>query len=324
MPLDTKNIRPAPQPVTPNTPTDTKPSTPQHRATDSVDSFAKSGPSGHAPTSLPSGPMPSAPSEVRATTTRSASTGRIPTLPAEVHRALVELSAPSTVRDLEDFASRIERINDIFVAHKDPRGAFPALYTVITNYGLKSIQEERYEDMDWGTKLVTDFGDLYLENLHAHLTGKPASPGWTRYYNLADNPNVSLERLVSVGATVHLVIDLPESLARIGTPPEREQDFMRFGDILLEGYPDMLASARDGHDIDMSEIFGLFGPGNLVDSMHGEGTSTRFGFQTIRRKAWIFGQWKQDIRSLAARAEIAISWRTIDGILANLDAAKIL
>ena len=99
---------------------------------------------------------------------------------------------------------------------------------------------------------------------------------------------------------------------------------MRFGDILLEGYGEMLVSAQQSHGIDMSEIFGLFGAGDILDALNGDGSATRFGFQTIRRKAWIFGQWKQDIRALAAMAEIAISWRTIDGILANLDAARVL
>ena len=174
-----------------------------------------------------------------------------------------------------------------------------------------------------GIRIGNRFRRPLFENLHGHLTGGRVSNGWKRYYQLADNPNVSLERLAH-GATVQLVIDLPDSLARIGTAPERRDDFMLFGDILLEKYPDMLQSALEGYNNDMSDIFGLFFMGDIVDAFHGEGTATRFGFQTIRNKAWIFGQRLQTIRNLEARAEILISWRTIDGILANLDAVNVL
>ena len=248
--------------------------------------------------------------------------GRIPTLPASSLRELIALSDASTVKSKEEFAQRIEQIDALFVANQDPRGAFSSLYKVITNQAVQSVQEGRYDDNIWGADLITDFGELYLENLHAHLTGGRVSAGWRRYYELADNPNVSLERVASVGATVHLVVDLPNCLARIGTGPEREDDFMRFGEILLEAYPQMLASGNAGLGFDMSNIFGLFFVGDIADALHGEGTATRFGFQTIRTKAWAFGQWLQDAHWPAAKAEISISWRTIDGILANLDAAK--
>ena len=257
-------------------------------------------------------------------TRASRQTGRIPSLSASTKHALIELSDPESVTSLEDFASRIEKIDNIFSANGDPRGAFPALYRVITNQAVTSVREGLYEDNEWGSEQATDFGELYLKNLHGHLTGGRVSPGWQRYYALADNPNVSLERVVSVGATIHLVVDLPNSLARIGTSGEREADFMRFGDILLEAYPQMIASARAGYGIDMSNIFGLFIFGNIADVVTGEGTATRFGFQAIRTKAWTFGQWLQDIRWAPAKSEITISWRSIDGILANLDAAKIL
>ena len=257
-------------------------------------------------------------------TRASRESGRIPSLSASTKRALIELSDPESVTSLEDFASRIEKIDNIFSANGDPRGAFPALYRIITNQAVASVREGRYEDNEWGSDLVTEFGELYLKNLHGHLTGGHVSPGWQRYYTLADNPSVSLERVVSVGATIHLVVDLPDSLARIGTSEEREADFMLFGDILLEAYPQMIASARAGYGIDMSDIFGLFIFGDIIDGFIGEGTATRFGFQTIRSKAWTFGQWLQDIRWAPAKSEITISWRSIDGILANLDAAKIL
>ena len=257
-------------------------------------------------------------------TRASGNVGRIPNLSASAQETLIELSDPSTVTSPEDFASRIEQIDDIFAANGDPRGAFSALYRVITNQAVASVRDGLYQDNEWAGELVTDFGDLYLKNLHGHLTGGRVSNGWRRYYQLADNPNVSLERLASVGATIHLVVDLPDSVARIGTSPERKEDFMNFGDILLEKYPEMLKSAQEGYNNDMSNIFGLFFVGKIADAHHGEGTATRFGFQTIRNKAWIFGQRLQTIRKLEAQTEITISWRTIDGILANLDAAKAL
>ena len=74
----------------------------------------------------------------------------------------------------------------------------------------------------------------------------------------------------------------------------------------------------------MSEFFDLFFIGDLIDSRHGEGSATEFGFQTIRNKAWNFGQWLQDARRPIANAEITMSWRIIDGVLANMDALNAL
>ena len=157
---------------------------------------------------------------------------------------------------------------------------------MITHHAHASVKEGTYSDNQWAEALlVIDFGELYLKNLHAHLQGRPTSAGWQRYYDLAADPGVSLERLVAIGATVHLVVDLPKSLARLDTPAERRDDFMHFGDTLLEGYEEMLEAAWTGHGIDMSEIFGLFAFGEIADEHHGEGTATRFGFQTIRRKS---------------------------------------
>ena len=266
------------------------------------------------------GPTP--PSELRVPAQKPVN--RIPNLSPATTQKLLDLSDTSTLEGVEDFAARVEEISRLFIQAQDPRGAFPALYKVITHHAHASVKQGIYGDNQWAKDLVIDFGELYLKNLHAHLQGRPTSAGWQRYYDLAADPGVSLERLVAIGATVHLVVDLPKSLARLETPAERRDDFMHFGDTLLEGYEEMLEAAWTGHGIDMSEIFGLFALGEIADEHHGEGTATRFGFQTIRRKAWLQGQLLQDSRSPFAQAEIAISWRTIDGILAGLDAGNLL
>ena len=250
--------------------------------------------------------------------------GRIPETCPETKQALLELSDPSTLQGLEDFEKRIEQIDQIFLNTQDPRGVFTSLYRVITNKAAESVRAGQYQDNDWGAELTVDFGKRYLENLYAHLQGSRVDAGWKRYYDLADNPNVDLKRVVAMGATIHLVVDLPASLAAIDSSPQRREDFMQFGNILLEDYPEMIAASQHGHQVDMSDLFDLYFAGDLIDARHGEGTATRFGFQTIRNKAWTFGQWLQDNRRLAADVEITISWRTIDGILAGMDAANLL
>ena len=105
-------------------------------------------------------------------------------------RELIALSDASTVKSKEEFAQRIEQpmhcLSQI-KTHAEPS----AFYKVITNQAVQSVQEGRYDDNIWGAdRLLTSV--LYLENLHAHLTGGRVSAGWRRYYELADNPTSAL------------------------------------------------------------------------------------------------------------------------------------
>lgn len=250
--------------------------------------------------------------------------GRVPSLPAPVQTRLVELSDPTTLKDMYDLRRRIRALDRIFVANKDPRGLFTALYRVITDGAVDTVEKGLYQDNDWGAALTHAFGRRYLANLHGELTGGPVTGAWRRYYQQARDPQVSRERVAGMGAIVHLVSDLPQVLVEVGVPRARRDDFMLFGDNLLAVYPEMVASAKRGHGVDMDPLFDLFAVGDAIDAIAGQGTATRFAYQTIRNKTWYAARGLNDFRRPAAQAEIDISWRGFDRILAGLDAAKII
>ena len=251
-------------------------------------------------------------------------TGRVPTLPAEVHRRLVELTKPDTLKDMYDLRSRISELDKIFVEHKDPRGLFTSLYRVITNGAVDSVEKGLYEDNEWGAKLTHLFGRRYLENLHGELTGGPTTRAWRVYYDQARDASVSPERVAAMGAIVHLVADLPQALVETGAPIERREDFMLFGDNLLGCYEEMIESARKGHGVHMDPVFSLLFVGDAIDAVAGDGTATRIGYQTIRNKTWYAARGLTDSRRRLSQMEIDVSWRGFERILAGLDATNMI
>jgi hypothetical protein len=250
--------------------------------------------------------------------------GRVPSLPESVHNRLVELTDPTTLKDMYDLRGRIRELDKTFSDHKDPRGVFTSLYRVITNGAVDSVERGLYEDNKWASELTHNFGRRYLANLHGELTGGEVTGAWKTYYKQARDPSVSPERVTGMGAIVHLVADLPKALVDTGAEKERRKDFMHFGDVLLEVYPEMIDSARKGHNLDMHPLFDLFKIGDAIDSVAGQGTATRMAYQTIRNKTWYAARGLTDFRQPAAQAEIDISWRGFDKILAGFDASGVL
>lgn len=246
--------------------------------------------------------------------------GRVPSLPESVHNRMVELTDPNTLKGMHDLRGRIRELDKIMSDHKDPRGLFTSLYRVITDGAVDSVEKGMYEDNKWAEDLTHNFGRRYLANLHGDLTGGEVTGAWKTYYDQARDPKVSRERVTGMGAIVHLVADLPKAIQETGVPKERRDDFMYFGDVLLEVYPEMIESAKKGHGVDMHPLFDMFKIGDAVDAVAGQGTATRAAYQTIRNKTWYAARGLDDFRQPAAQAEIDISWRGFDKLLAGLDA----
>ena len=246
--------------------------------------------------------------------------GSVPSLPERVHNRMVELTDPTTLKDMHDLRGRIRELDKIMGDHNAPRGLFTSLYRVITNGAVDSVEKEMYQDNKWASELTHNFGRRYLANLHGDLTGGEVTGAWKAYYKQARDPKVSRERVTGMGAIVHLVADLPKALQETGVPKERRDDFMYFGDVLLEVYPEMIESAKKGHGVDMHPLFDMFKIGDAVDAVAGQGTATRAAYQTIRNKTWYAARGLDDFRQPAAQAEIDISWRGFAKLLAGLDA----
>jgi len=244
----------------------------------------------------------------------------VPPLSDEGLERLVELSEPTSVTGPEDVQRRVNAVAKIFRDEGDPRGLFATVYRLITNRAVESVQDGDYAHPGWARNLITEFGRRYLTNLHGHLTGGEVSGQWAKYYGQAQDCRVGRGRTLGVAIAVHLMVDLPYTLHGIGSMPEQRPDFVRFGDILLEVFPDIITDIQADYDTDVTGLLNGFCLGQWVDGVTSEGTMTAFIYQGVRLKAWRDGQNLRRFPFGMVAADIRTAWGMAEVALATLDA----
>ena len=93
----------------------------------------------------------------------------------------------------------------------DGRVVFPAVYVAITKAAVKLIADGGLKDAEKGRALIVDFGQRYLQALHAQVTGGSIPAPWRRHFELATEGAPSL-RAAASAINAHLSIDLAEAL----------------------------------------------------------------------------------------------------------------
>ena len=237
---------------------------------------------------------------------------------------LIELSDPNTLVNEYDAQTRVNTIAKIFRESEDPRGLFATVYRLITNRAIESVENGDYEYPTWARSLITEFARRYLANLHGHLTQTEVTGQWTRYYNIAQNCDVGRGRTLGVAIAVHLMVDLPKTLYLIDSQPEQREDFVVFGDILLQVFDQLIIDIERDYKTDVSDLLKGFFFGDWVDRFTRQGTMTAFMYQGIRLKAWRDGQNYRKFPRRVVDAEIRLSWGTVDLLLAHLDHVGLL
>lgn len=198
---------------------------------------------------------------------------------------LIALCDTASLVTFEDFDYRIERIQEIFAGHRDPRGAFPTVYKAITRAALTGLQNGEYQDPDYSLKFVIDFSKRYLHILEDHLYDRPLEFHWQLYYDHA-RQDKHITRMVLDGINAHLTIDLSRALGHTGVYPEFEDDWILFGNNTVLSVPGFLEELQAEYDTDASDVFGVFFIGDLIDALFGEGTAVNFGFNLLRIDAF--------------------------------------
>ena len=235
-------------------------------------------------------------------------------------QSLITLSEPTSVTGHKDVRMRVNEIARIFREEGDPRGLFATVYRLITNRAVESVEDGDYAYPEWANKLITEFGRRYLANLHGHLTGGEVTGQWSKYYGLAQDCSVGRGRTLGVAIAVHLMVDLPYTLHGIGSMPEQREDFVVFGDILLEVFPDIITDIQADYHTDVTGLLNGFILGAWVDSVTSEGTMTAFIYQGVRLKAWRDGQNLRTFPRWMVAADIRTAWGLAEVALASLDA----
>ena len=228
-----------------------------------------------------------------------------------------DLESLETIYDVEE---RIILLEELFTDNADVRGTFPTVYRPITELAVASIEDGVFEHQSWTEALVVSFAARYLDNLRGHLLATEITNSWSRYYDLSFDCSASPLRVGSVGIVVHLVVDLPKTLAEIESTEEHQADFETFGLSLVEATPEIIDELGLHYGVNAEPFFTGFFLGDWVDGAFGEDTTTTFVFQSIRQKAWTNGQYLQDWRWSIAEGDIWGFWHFAEGVLATMDA----
>ena len=253
-----------------------------------------------------------------------ADTSCLPTLSDTDYARLVELSEPESLELHTDAQYRVNEIARIFREAGDPRGLFATVYRLITNRAVESVEAGDYAYPDWARRLIVEFARRYLRNLHGHLSGDEVTGQWAKYYDLAQNCRVGRGRTLGTAIAVHLMVDLPYTLHGIGSMPDQREDFVLFGDILLEIFPQLIIDVGADYDTDVYDLLNGFFLGKWVDSVAGEGTTTAFIYQGVRLKAWRDSQNLRIFPKAVVDADILTAWGLAEKFLAKLDASGVL
>ena len=120
------------------------------------------------------------------------------------------------------------------------------------------------------------------------------------------------------------MVDLPKTLYLIDSQPEQRQDFVVFGDVLLEIFPQLITDVAVDYQTDVRDLLRGFFLGDWVDRFTRRGTMTAFMYQTVRLKAWRDGQNYQHFPRAVVDAEVRLAWGAVEVLLAHLDAVEVL
>jgi hypothetical protein len=185
---------------------------------------------------------------------------------------LLILSDTSTFTNYNDFSIRIERIQDIFAGHQDPRGTFTTLYEHITYSVLASMEDGRYNDPQFVGDFGVAFGKRYLVNLRNHLLSQPVTYSWTNFYDLCEIEK-PFSRLVLSGMNAHITKDLLDALVSINITTEKESDWILISAALVEGLDEFQEAFETDYELDIDDLIALYGFGTLLDDLFGEGAT---------------------------------------------------
>ncbi|MEI8026586.1 MAG: DUF5995 family protein [Pseudomonadota bacterium] len=210
------------------------------------------------------------------------------------YKELLALSDISTFKDYREAAPRSERVAQIFseagpdpkLGKGDRRGIFASMYVEITKESVGSTSRGEYQNNEMAGKLVKRFAERYFDSLHSYLLGRPIVDEWKTYYQLAENCDTSDLRILGSGVNTHMTFDLPYALAEIESADGFENDFIKFGDILIKKKRLSTNLLKSQQNVYAASFFDLFIFGRAIDGLLSPGQAATMGFQLIRKEAW--------------------------------------
>ena len=201
------------------------------------------------------------------------------------------------------------------------------MYVAITQEAVDSTNRGEYKFTIKAGELVKRFAERYFDPLHNYLlngaikgTEKrfPVVPEWERYYRLASDCRASDLNILGTGVNNHMTMDLPFALQEIGAEDSFENDFMKFGNILIRKKRASTDLLELQQNVFAASFFDLFIFGKIIDDFFPKGTGATLGFQFVRKVAWESSRGLRGnrIQNLLAKRAIQFEWNNRQRILA--------
>lgn len=245
----------------------------------------------------------------------------------EDYLRLIELTDTSKISTITEFKYCMNGINEIILKYKDRAGAFPVLYTVVTNVAYETLNNMHTEYAEMGKAFMNEFGKHFLRNFHSYLLGKPIEPVWQNYFERVANNSNSILHLGMSGINAHITYDIPFVLNDIDAVDEFIDDFTVYTDFIASTYPQVADKLHEIYGVqNADEVFKLFFIGDIIDAANGQGFTTHLVIDILRTQSWNRGLNLQNgISTFQQTHNTCLSdFKARENILQSADNGKLL
>ncbi|WP_405490336.1 DUF5995 family protein [Nocardia sp. NBC_00511] len=198
-----------------------------------------------------------------------------------------------TLTRLETAVARLHTITGILVEHRDRRGLFGIGLDAVEQSAVMPLQEDpgAFQDPEYAHRISLELLGRYLRNLHAEFTGGAVDPQWARYFDLAAQCDISGARAAMAGYNAHLVVDLANSVAAVGSQTGNAADYFKIVATIAAAGDEIIDRTETVYNADLGPLWRFYFFGEGLDLLAGKGMATRplLVFADLSANVVIFG-----------------------------------
>jgi Family of unknown function (DUF5995) len=168
--------------------------------------------------------------------------------PVQDEMSTLLTSHPEDVPAVVDQLTRLQDILDRVppLLHENPLCDFNKLYLRITTSVLDRLEDCRFADPQFLSRLDVEFAARYFDALRAWSDGNDSCPRtWSVLFSRIPGPDCNPLPSAAAGVNAHINFDLPFALVttfdHLGTDPvddgDQHQDYLQINDIFAEEIP---------------------------------------------------------------------------------------
>jgi hypothetical protein len=171
---------------------------------------------------------------------------------------------PAVVDQLTRLQDVLDRVPPLL--HENPLCDFNKLYLRITSSVLERLDDGRFADPQFLSRLDVEFAARYFDALRAWSDGSPSCPQtWSVLFGRICGPDCNPLPSAAAGVNAHINFDLPFALVttfdHLGTDPvddgDQHHDYLQINDIFAEEIPGLRRGFLENWQL-------------LIDTMNGD------------------------------------------------------